>query len=185
MRDEASAPAYEREIEDCRTLIGYFERLTGAPSSAGLAEPKLSDPDGALGSKLPQLGEARQVDGDPFKGMTAVKKKGDDDDAGGFFMGGGGGGKKGKSAKRPDAKSAAGGGAAAQSLQLPLATLTALLALGVPTPMTREEIPGTVASLSEKRKYFTENQVRRHPFCRAHALTHPCRHRRTGSQRTG
>lgn len=161
LREEASAPAYEREIEDCRTLIGYFERLTGAASS-DVTEPKLST-NGAVGSRLPPPPEGRQleVDNDAFKGMTAVKKKGADQED--FFSGSGG--KKGKKGKKGPAPSDA---ATTQALQLPLATLTALLALGVPTPMTRDEVAGTIAALTEKRKWFSENQVRRSARPRLH-----------------
>ncbi|KAG0145536.1 hypothetical protein CROQUDRAFT_93655 [Cronartium quercuum f. sp. fusiforme G11] len=154
MRDEASAPAYEREIEDCRTLILYFDKLVGntANSDEPIEAPVLGKTSSAT---LPKLGEVRQVEtADAFQGMVAVKKKGSEKEEE-FFMGGG---KKAKKNRKPpqDAPVAP----ATQALQLPLSTLNALHALAVPPPMTRDDILSTVTALSEKKKWFTENQER-------------------------
>ncbi|KAH9812133.1 hypothetical protein DFH28DRAFT_980204 [Melampsora americana] len=154
MREEASAPAYEREIEDCRTLILYFDKLIGNTGNTDqpIEAPVFGKPSSVA---LPKLGDVRKVeDADAFQGMVAVKKKGEQEEE--FFMGGGG--KKGKKNKKspPDSTAAP----ATQALQLPLSTLNALHALTVSVPMTRDDVAATITSLSEKKKWFTENQER-------------------------
>lgn len=152
-REEASAPVYEREIEDCRTLILYFDKLSGNSTSPdeAIEAPTFGRTSSAT---LPKLGDIRKVDGaDAFQGMVAVKKKGEVEEE--FFMGGGKKGQKNKKPPQQDATSAP----ATQALQLPLSTLNALHALAVPVPMTRDDIVSTINSLSEKKKWFTENQV--------------------------
>lgn len=153
MREEASAPAYEREIEDCRTLILYFDKLIGnAGSTEPIEAPVLGKPSSVA---LPKLGDIRKVeDADAFQGMVAVKKKGEQEEE--FFMGGGG--KKGKKNKKSPPESNA--APTTQALQLPLSTLNALHALAVSVPMTRDDVAATITSLSEKKKWFTDNQER-------------------------
>lgn len=159
MREEASAPAYEREIEDCRTLILYFDKIVGNASNADepIEAPVLGKNPSAA---LPQLGEKRQVEAaDAFEGMVAVKKKGSEQEDE-FFMGGGG--KKGKKQKKPPQEAPV--ASSNQALQLSLSTLNALHALAVSVPMTRQDVASTITALSEKKKWFIENQVIPHSF---------------------
>ncbi|KAI9619103.1 hypothetical protein KEM48_006382 [Puccinia striiformis f. sp. tritici PST-130] len=102
-----------------------------------------------------KIKEVRQVDGqDGFEGMVAIKKKGAEEEE--FFMGGGGGTKKNKKNKKTVTEAPSNN----QSLNLPLSTINALYALAVPVPMTREDVAKTIATLSEKKNWFTENQAR-------------------------
>lgn len=149
MREQAAFPAYEREIEDCRTLILHFDKLMGnAPSTGENPTPGLKS---TVSSNLPQIKEIRTVDGnDGFQGMVAIKKKGAEEEE--FFMGGG---KKNKKNKKSTTEVPSNN----QSLNLPLSTINALYALAAPVPMTREDVTQTIATLSEKKNWFTENQV--------------------------
>lgn len=152
MREEASAPAYEREIEDCRTLILYFDKLIGNATDQPIEAPVFGKTSSVA---LPKLGDVRKVeDADAFQGMVAVKKKGSEQEEE-FFMGGGN--KKGKKNKKSPPESTA--APTTQALQLPLSTLNALHALAVSVPMTRDDVAATITSLSEKKKWFTDNQV--------------------------
>ncbi|KNZ58767.1 hypothetical protein VP01_1866g6 [Puccinia sorghi] len=150
MREQAAFPAYEREIEDCRTLILHFDKLMGnAPSTGENPTPGLKS---TVSSNLPQIKEIRTVDGnDGFQGMVAIKKKGAEEEE--FFMGGG---KKNKKNKKSTTEVPSNN----QSLNLPLSTINALYALAAPVPMTREDVTQTIATLSEKKNWFTENQAR-------------------------
>lgn len=155
--EEASQPAFEREIEDCSTLIDYFNR--GGGKSAVPAPKLASNVNDSKAPKLPAH-DLRKVEDLP-QGATVLKKKGDDEEEG--LFGGMGGGKKNKKGRK--GASAAGpskeeeGTTAAQGLNLPISTLSALLALEVPTPATTQDIPKTVEGLEAKQKYFKENQV--------------------------
>jgi len=90
----------------------------------------------------------------------ALKKKGLEDED---MMFGGSGGKKGKKGKKGGAKAATEDGepssAASQSLQLPIATLAALLHLNVPTPLSQADVSKTVEALEERSKWYKDNQV--------------------------
>ncbi|MBW0464301.1 hypothetical protein O181_004016 [Austropuccinia psidii MF-1] len=150
MREEASAPAYEREIEDCRTLILYFDKILGNTPSVQETNSHIRKDSNAL----PKLQDARKVEGqEAFEGMVAVKKKGVDNEE--FFVGGGG--KKGKKNKK-----LVGGEMTTsnQPLNLPLSTINALHALAVTVPISREDVMNTIATLSEKKKWFADNQAR-------------------------
>lgn len=152
MREQAALPAYGREIEDCRTLILYFDKLIGNSPSIELNPNEDTKLTSSVG--LPKPKEIRQVDGkEAFEGMVAVKKKGIDDEE---FFAGSVGGKKNKKNKKPPADP----NPTNQALNLPLATINALYALAVPIPMNREDVVNTIATLSEKKNWFVENQER-------------------------
>ncbi|POW08822.1 hypothetical protein PSHT_09417, partial [Puccinia striiformis] len=154
MREQAALPAYGREIEDCRTLILHFDKLMGNASSIE-ENPTEDSTKSTASTTLPKIKEVRQVDGqDGFEGMVAIKKKGAEEEE--FFMGGGGGTKKNKKNKKTVTEAPSNN----QSLNLPLSTINALYALAVPVPMTREDVAKTIATLSEKKNWFTENQAR-------------------------
>jgi len=161
--EEASAPAYEREIEDTRTLIQYFTKGGGKHGSA-VPTPTLASgaasgiPEGGL-SRLPTL-EIRQVENTIPEGAMALKKKGEDDED---IMFGGVAGKKGKKGRKTPKTTLENGespssSATSQSLNLPMPTLAALLHLNVPTPLSQADIPKTVEALEERQKWYKDNQ---------------------------
>lgn len=146
--EEASQPAFEREIEDCATLIEYFSRGGGKST---VPAPKLA----TSGDKVPKVPahDLRKVDAIP-EGATVLKKKGDDDERDGLF-GGMGGGKKGKKGGRKQTEDSS----SSTGLQLPMSTLSALMTLEVPSPITSADVPKTVEALQEKQQWFKQNQV--------------------------
>ena len=161
--EEASAPAYEREIEDCRTLIDYFSRGTSSRAPA-LSTTASAAPAGV--NKLPAL-DLRTIESALPEGATALKKKGQEEE---MFYGGGGkkGGKKGakkggSTPATPSTPTADGATtpstASSQSLNLPMSTLAALLAFNIPAPLSQGDVPKTVEALREKQTWFKDNQV--------------------------
>ncbi|GAA5912237.1 hypothetical protein JCM6882_005204 [Rhodosporidiobolus microsporus] len=166
--EEAQAPAFEREIEDCRTLILHFQQRIGlAPASSS------SSSNGSLFARaevagVPKL-EIRQVDkGDLPKGV-ALKKKGEQEEESWGGLAPKKGKKGGKKSPAPGASTPAStdDGAATptssvadEKLNLPFGTLTALMSLGITAPLTTSEVQVTIDSLNLKKKYFTDNQAR-------------------------
>ena len=151
--EAAQAPAFERDIEDCRTLIDFFQRRIGLPSTIG---PISTGRFGITSSlNLPKLNDVRQVETGVPAGAVALKKKSEQEEE--YFMGGGGG-KKGKKGKRPEGEAAA--APAVQALNLPFGTLSALLTLGITSPIKTDEVPKTIEALEAKMAYFVSNQVR-------------------------
>lgn len=148
--EEASQPAYEREIEDCSTLIDYFSR-GGGKSAVPAPQLSLNQANGNA-PKLPAH-EIRKVDAIP-EGATVLKKKGDDEEGG--LFGGFGGGKKNKKGRKAPAEESS---TASAGLNLPMSILSALLALEIPSPISSQDITRTVDALQEKQKWFKENQV--------------------------
>jgi hypothetical protein len=146
IREDASAPAFEREIEDCRTLIEQFSRTTGAQ-----VDTQSSAATNGHASNLPKL-ELRKVDNAAPEGAVALKKKGQDEEE--YFVG-----KKGK--KKGDKKAnAQPSTSSTHSLQLPMATLSALIQLEVTVPLSQSDLPRTIEELKKKKTWFEENQVR-------------------------
>jgi hypothetical protein len=144
LRDEASAPAFEREIEDCRTLIEQF---------GGTSSSRDTTTTNGHASTLPTL-DIRKVDKAAPEGAIALKKKGQDEEE--YFVG-----KKGKK-KGSDKKDKTNGGspaAATQALQLPMATLSALIQLGISVPLSQSDLSKTIEELKQKEVWFKENQV--------------------------
>jgi hypothetical protein len=163
LREEAAAPAFEREIEDCRTLIDQFSRSSGSRDSA----PSPAATNGHA-SNLPKL-ELRKVDNAAPEGAVALKKKGKDEEE--YFVG-----KKGKK-RGGDKKDKANGGspssASSQALQLPMPTLSALIHLGITVPLAQSDLSKTTEELKQKKAWFEENQVRygSELVCRGSRLT--------------
>ncbi|GJN92764.1 hypothetical protein Rhopal_005802-T1 [Rhodotorula paludigena] len=159
--EEAQAPAFEREIEDCRTLIRFFQQRIGlAPSAYSSAASANGDGLAPRAAEIAGVGklELRKVDELP-KG-TVLKKKGEQDDEswGGLAKSKGKkGGKKGAAAVENGDAPAANGD---DKLNLPFGTLTALMALGIPAPLTTGEVQKTIDSLELKKRYFDDNQDR-------------------------
>ncbi|KAI5475599.1 nuclear segregation protein Bfr1 [Pseudohyphozyma bogoriensis] len=146
--EEAQAPAFEREIEDCRTLIGFFQKRIGVAVTETSGGGLFTRADVAGVPKL----EVRQVDTAVPAGAVAAKKKGEQEEE--YFMGGGGKKKKGGK-KVPEEKKEED-----EKLNLPFGTLTALLTLGIASPLTVKEVPATIEALQTKKKYFDDNQDR-------------------------
>ncbi|KZT62977.1 hypothetical protein CALCODRAFT_489526 [Calocera cornea HHB12733] len=156
LREEAQLPAYQSQIEDCQTLIDYFNvRMNG-----GTAPPPTTTAGAAAVAHADIVGvkslELRQVDAEP-EGMVVRKKKGEEEAA--YFVGG----KKGKKGSKPtnghtngtvahEAKPTEG------KLNLPFGTLTALLELSIPPPTSIEDIPQTIENLQKKKAYFVAIQ---------------------------
>jgi len=159
--EEAQAPAFEREIEDCQTLIDFFRRRTGlagsVEASAGSSLYNRPDVKG-----VPKL-ELRQIDAAPPPGGVVLKKKGEQEEE--VW---GGGGKKGK--KQQNNKKGVPVAAPVEDkeakdpneekLNLPFGTLGGLLALGISSPLTVGEVPKTIDALEAKKAYFKANQDR-------------------------
>lgn len=152
IRDEASAPAFQSDIEDCQTLIDFFSgksSATVAPKSFTRAEV----------AGVPKL-EIRQVEAVP-DGAVIRKKKGEEN----YFMGGG----KGKKGKKGGASKAADGSTEENSkavspttdkLHIPLGNLSALLALSIPAPDSQADVPRLIEDLNTKKAWFEANQAR-------------------------
>jgi hypothetical protein len=156
MREEASVPAFQAQIEDCQTLVDYFlgktsGNVTFASTPASLAPKK----DVAGVAKL----ELRKVEAEPQQGLVARKKKGEDEES--YFVGG-----KGKKFRKGGTKvngaSEASPAITSSSTQLnvPLATLSALLSLSIPPPTATADVPRVVEDLKTKKAWFEANQAR-------------------------
>ncbi|GAA5968039.1 hypothetical protein JCM3765_003563 [Sporobolomyces pararoseus] len=162
--EEAQAPAFEREIEDCRNLILFFQQrigqapadssssANGSTTSSLFSRPKVSG--------VPEL-ELRKVEDELPKG-TVVRKKGEqqEDETG---WGGVKNKKKGNNKNQNKGSSLAAEGSTSgsdQLLNLPFGTLAALMSLGITAPLTTKEVSQTIDNLELKKKYFVDNQDR-------------------------
>ncbi|KWU43483.1 hypothetical protein RHOSPDRAFT_19483 [Rhodotorula sp. JG-1b] len=157
--EEAQAPAFEREIEDCQTLIRFFQQRIGL-SNGGGASSSLS----GLGFNRPKVAgvpelQPRKVEQADFpKGAVPLKKKSEQEEE---SWGGLAKSKKGR--KQQGANTDGEANAASnddEKLNLPFGTLSGLMALGIPAPLTTGEVQKTIDSLNLKKKYFTDNQAR-------------------------
>jgi hypothetical protein len=153
LREEASVPAFQAQIEDCQTLIDFFSGKTSAPAVAAALAPKQEI---AGVQKL----EARTVEA-PGEGLIARKKKGEDEEE--YFTGKakkGGKGKKGgkpAAASTPDAEPTA---TTEKGDKLPLGLLSALLTMSIPPPANKADTPRVVEDLNTKKAWFVANQQR-------------------------
>ncbi|BGP56760.1 hypothetical protein JCM8202_004466 [Rhodotorula sphaerocarpa] len=153
--EEAQAPAFEREIEDCQTLIRFFRQRIGLEN--GAATSAGSGSVSSLGFSRPKVAgvpepEPRKIDeGDSLKGAVPLRKKSEQEEEswGGLAASSKKGGKKGRAAE-----------ADGEKLKLPFGTLSGLMALGIPAPLTTGEVQKTIDSLQLKKKYFVDNQAR-------------------------
>ncbi|KIJ56667.1 hypothetical protein M422DRAFT_57342 [Sphaerobolus stellatus SS14] len=148
--EEARAPAFQSKIEDCQTLIDYFNaKLAGG--SAPIPEPKsLSSQKPTDVAGVPKL-EIRQVE--PLgEGLVQRKKKGQDEES--YFVGGKGKGKKGGKPAQPAATNTS------TALNIPFATLSALLDLSIPPPASTTDLPRAVEDLKTKKAWYEANQAR-------------------------
>lgn len=154
--EDAQVPAFQAQIEDCQTLIDYF---SGKSTTANLSSASLTPKAEVAG--VPKL-EIRQVEAAP-EGAIIRKKKGEEDDA--YFVASKTKGKA-KKGSKPNGNTPAGdptppsAPAAPASLHVPLATLSALLALSIPPPASNTDVPRLIEDLNTKRAWFEANQGR-------------------------
>lgn len=144
LREEASLPAFQTEIEDCQTLI---DALSGkSPDTILLSSSSLPVKGDVTG--VPKL-ELRQVaaSGD---GLVPRKKKGEDEET--YFAGRG---KRGKKDKIPKAAQET------DTLKnLPFGTITALSKLAIPLPTSASDTPRVIEDLKTKKAWYEVNQAR-------------------------
>lgn len=141
LREEASLPAFQTQIEDCQTLI---DALSGK-STANVALSSSLLPAKLDVSGVPQL-EIRQVEA-VEDNMVARKKKGDDEES--YFVGKA---KKGKKSPKSSTSS--------DTINLPYGQLSALLSLSIPPPTGQSEVPRVIEDLKTKKAWYEANQAR-------------------------
>lgn len=144
LREEAEAPAFQADIEDCQTLIDYLLGTnTEAPTFKTLSVK------GELAG-VPKLA-LRQVSDAAPEGIIR-KKKGEDEEA--YFVG------KGKKGKKTTPKANGSTEPATGQLNLPFSTLSALLSLSIPPPTGPGDTSRVVEDLKTKKAWFEANQAR-------------------------
>ncbi|KAI0759915.1 hypothetical protein BC629DRAFT_1683129 [Irpex lacteus] len=152
LREEAEIPAFQAQIEDCDTLINSF---SGKPSGTLSTTPIEKEKAHLAG--VAEL-ELRKVEA-PQDGLVVRKKKGEDDES--YFVGG-----KGKKGKKHHHKAAPATGDApaepssSDRLNVPLPTLSALLSLSIPPPVSSADVPRVIEDLNTKKAWFVANQAR-------------------------
>jgi len=152
LREGASVPAYQSQIEDCQTLIDFFSK-SNSTSSTGL-ELKSEGP-----AIVPEL-DLRKVDAAIDKNLVHLKKKKGDDDN--YFVAT----KKVKGAKKVPSKANQDGtvppeptpAAVNERFSVSLAKLGALASLSIPAPTSAAEVPQTIENLKIKKAWFLANQ---------------------------
>jgi len=155
--EEAQAPAFQAQIEDCQTLIDFFS----GKHSGNVAYKSTPLTTKTEVAGVPKL-ELRQVEAQP-EGVIVRKKKGDEQDA--YFVGGK---SKSKGKKGPKTNGSVQDGAATptspisanSSLNVPLPTLSALLSLSIPPPAANTDVPRIIEDLNTKKAWFEANQAR-------------------------
>lgn len=152
LREDASVPAFQAQIEDCQTLIDFFLGKNSAPTFA--STPAVKGDVAGVAKK-----ELRTVEAASDEGLVARKKKGENQES--YFVGKGKKGKKGGAKAIPTAEA---NGAATPSsgsqLNVPLTTLSALLSLSIPPPASSVDVPRVVEDLNTKKAWFEANQSR-------------------------
>ncbi|KIM46179.1 hypothetical protein M413DRAFT_306128 [Hebeloma cylindrosporum] len=154
--EEAQAPAFQAQIEDCQTLIDFFS----GKHSGNVAYKSAPLTTKAEVAGVPKL-ELRQVEAQP-EGVIIRKKKGEEQDA--YFVGK----SKSKGKKGPKANGSLQDGTttptaptpSSSSLNVPLPTLSALLSLSIPPPAANTDVPRVVEDLNTKKAWFEANQAR-------------------------
>lgn len=169
LREDAALPAFAKDIEDCDVLIAYFSKGSAteeAKKSEAEQGPK------TVGGKALNL---RQVNSEAMVPKGAVlRQKNEDEET--YFAGKPrkprGAGKSGRrgtpldlnaadnAAADENASSTPTNGASGEKLNVPLGTLSALLALSIPPPTNATDVSRVVENLKLKRQYFVSNQAR-------------------------
>ncbi|KZT39614.1 hypothetical protein SISSUDRAFT_1032502 [Sistotremastrum suecicum HHB10207 ss-3] len=150
LREEAEAPAFQAQIEDCQTLIDYFGGK--ASGATDVTTPVLSGKAELTG--VPKL-ELRQVENDFGEGMTPRKKKGQDEEN--YFVASK---KKVNGSSKPASGAQTPSKGSSSQLNVPLATLSALMSLSIPPPSSTDDVPRTIENLKIKKAWFEANQAR-------------------------
>lgn len=154
LREEADAPAFQVQIEDCQTLIDYFSGKTGtATLSSAKTEVAKAELEG-----VPKL-DLRKVDEEVGNGMVVRAKKGEEES---YFVGG-----KGKRSKKnngtksgPISVTRSSSSGTESGFNAPLHTLRALLSLSIPPPTSNADVPRLIENLRTKKSWFEANQDR-------------------------
>ncbi|WVQ79393.1 hypothetical protein IAT38_001490 [Cryptococcus sp. DSM 104549] len=162
LREEALAPAFAGEIDDCNVLVNWFKGKYGSGEVPSTNAGGKSDT--ATVVEGVKALEIRKVDEDAFKGMV-LKKKGDDDLG---FFGGSGKGKKGKGGKKgangsgtatPASQDDGEKSASSGAVNLPMSLLSALLSLGIPPPSSKDDVQRTIDDLETKKAWYEANSA--------------------------
>ncbi|KAJ2931590.1 hypothetical protein H1R20_g5381, partial [Candolleomyces eurysporus] len=149
--EEAQIPAFQAQVEDCQTLIDH---LSGKSSGSVTLKTAAATEGKAAVAGVPKL-ELRKVEAESIpEGSIVRKKKGDDEEN--YFVGK----SKSKGKKTPKAESPATPSTPSANLQLPLPTLSALLALSIPPPASPADVPRVIEDLQTKKAWFEANQER-------------------------
>lgn len=144
LREEASLPAYQAEIEDCQTLI---DALSGKSSDTPVLSTSSLPAKGEVAG-VPKL-ELRQVEA-ANDGLVVRKKKGEEEET--YFAGKGKRGKKDKIPKTAQETDTL--------KNLPFGTVTALSRFAIPLPTAAGDIPRVIEDLKTKKAWYEENQTR-------------------------
>jgi len=149
LREEASSPAYQIEIQDCQTLIDALSKGTTSevPVITSAAERKKV---GLTG--VPEL-DIRKVEA---PADMVVRKKGEEEAY--FVAGKGKKSKKGPKTGGHNSPALSTPSTSSSQFHIPLPTLTALLSLSIPPPGSKDEIPRVVDDLKTKKAWFEANQ---------------------------
>ncbi|KAH7887734.1 hypothetical protein F5I97DRAFT_2057419 [Phlebopus sp. FC_14] len=142
MRDEASLPAFQAQIEDCQTLI---DALSGKSSGNVVLSSSLRAKADLAGVPKLDLRKVEAVD----EGLVVRKKKGEEEES--YFSGKGKKGKKDRAVKTATESNA---------LNLPFGTITALSTLAIPLPTNQGDVPRVIEDLKTKKAWFEANQAR-------------------------
>jgi len=150
LREEASSPAYQTEIQDCQTLINAFSKGTTSevPVVTSAAEQKAASLAG-----VPEL-DIRTVEAPAD--MVVRKKKGEEEVY--FVAGKGKKSKKGPKTNGQSSPALSTPSTSSSQFHIPLPTLTALLSLSIPPPGSGDEIPRVIEDLKTKKAWFEANQ---------------------------
>lgn len=146
IREEAEFPAFEIEIQDCQTVIDYFQGKTTGTVVLKSAPESNEKADIAGVTKL----EARQVEAAP-DGVVLQKKKGEDEDS--YFVASKKGSKKGKRAPKATKTDE-------DKLNVPLNILVSLTQFSIPLPTNAADVGRVVTDLQTKKAWFLANQDR-------------------------
>ncbi|KAH6914900.1 nuclear segregation protein Bfr1 [Coprinopsis sp. MPI-PUGE-AT-0042] len=153
--EEAQTPAFQYHVEDCQTLIDYFSGKSTTQTFKSVETTEAKELPG-----VPKL-EVRKVEDIP-EGSIVRKKKGEEEEA--YFVAGkkAKGGKKGGAAKAAPSPGADAPSTptSSSSLNVPLATLSALLSMSIPPPTSSADVPRVIEDLKTKKAWYEANQDR-------------------------
>ncbi|OAX43489.1 nuclear segregation protein Bfr1 [Rhizopogon vinicolor AM-OR11-026] len=143
LREEASLPAFQMQIEDCQTLVDALSgKSTGNVTLSSSLLPAKQDVSG-----VPQL-EIRQVEA--VEDTMVARKKKDEES---YFVGKAKKGKKGP-------KTTTASPTNTDTINLPYGQLSALLSLSIPPPTGQSDVPRVIEDLKTKKAWYEANQAR-------------------------